>query len=214
MTGPGAAVRMTDGGRSISTDPAEGRDPLGPTGLPATVGCSPTSWEMTMSYLTPPARRIDPRGQRFGAGVSALILVAAFVLDQPWLAVLVGIDLAVSSAFGTRWFLPSRPWASIRRVLRLAPVELEHEYPPRFAQALGTTFLGLAAVAFVVVGTTLGWLLIGAVAALQTLLAVTGICIGCRLYFLRWWVPSLFAQIFRRSDERQRLAVPKLVRVD
>ena len=56
--------------------------------------------------------------------------------------------------------------------------------------------------------------LLTAVAALQTLLAVTGICVGCRLYFLRWWVPSLFAQLFRRSDARQRMVVPKLVRVD
>ena len=31
-----------------------------------------------MSILTPPARRIDPRAQRFGAGVSAAILAAAF----------------------------------------------------------------------------------------------------------------------------------------
>jgi hypothetical protein len=169
---------------------------------------------MTMSYLTPPARQIDPRGQRFGAGVSAIILAAAFLLGLPWLAVLVGIDLALSSAFGTRWFLPSRPWPTIRRVLRLGPVELEHEYPPRFAQALGATFLGLAAIAFLLGAGTLGWLLTGAVAALQTLLAVTGICVGCRLYFLRWWVPSLFAQLFRRSDARQRLVVPKLVRVD
>ncbi len=167
-----------------------------------------------MSHLTPPARQIDPRGQRFGAGVSAIVLAIAFLLDLPWLAVLVGVDLALSSAFGTRWFLPGRPWPAIRRILRLGPVELEHEYPPRFAQALGATFLGLATLAFVLGAAPLAWLLTAAVAALQTLLAVTGICVGCRLYFLRWWVPSLFAQLFRRSDSRQRLAVPKLIRVD
>jgi hypothetical protein len=38
------------------------------------------------------------------------------------------------------------------------------------------------------------------VAALQALLAATGICVGCRLYVLRWWVPSLFARLFRRTD--------------
>jgi hypothetical protein len=125
-----------------------------------------------------------------------------------------GVDLALSSALGTRWFLPGRPWPLVRRILRLGPTELEHEYPPRFAQALGATFLGLGTIAFLLGATTLGWLLTGAVAGLQTLLAVTGICIGCRLYFLRWWVPTRFALLFRRSDERQRIAVPKLVRVD
>ena len=33
-----------------------------------------------MSILTPPARRIDPRGQRFGAGISAAVLTAAWLV--------------------------------------------------------------------------------------------------------------------------------------
>ena len=33
--------------------------------------------------LTPPARRVDPRGQRFAAGLSAVILVLAFLADAP-----------------------------------------------------------------------------------------------------------------------------------
>jgi len=160
------------------------------------------------SVLNPPARQVDPRGQRFGAGLSAVVLVLAFGLSLPWLAVLVGLNLAISAAFGTRLFLPGRLWPVIRRTLRLGPVALEHEYPPRFAQALGATFIGLGAVAFVVGATPLGWLLAGAVAILQVLLAATGICVGCRLYVLRWWVPSLFARLFRRTD---RLVGPSIV---
>ena len=37
-------------------------------------------------------------------------------------------------------------------------------------------------------------------------LAATGICVGCRLYFLRWWVPSLFARLFGRAIRGQRRA--------
>jgi hypothetical protein len=166
------------------------------------------------SLLTPtPARSIDPRGQRFGAGVSAVVLVVAFLLNAPWLAVLVGANLAVSSFFGTRYFLPGRAWPFLKRTLRLGPTELEHEYPPRFAQALGATFLGLAGIGFLVGATPLGWLLVAAVAALQTLLAATGICVGCRLYFLRWYVPSLFARLFRRADALAPLEVPSIRRV-
>lgn len=150
--------------------------------------------------LTPPARLIDPRGQRFGAGVSALVLGAAYVLAEPWIAVLVGINLAVSAAFGTRLFLPGRPWPAVRRALRLGPTEPEHEYPPRFAQAMGATFLGLAGIAFLAGAVTLGWLLAAAVAALQVLLAATGICVGCRMYFLKWWVPAQFARAIRRTS--------------
>lgn len=154
-----------------------------------------------MSILTPPARHIDPRGQRFGAGVSAVVLLGALALNLPWLAVLVGINLGTSAAFGTRLFLPGRLWPTVRTGLRLGkPRELEHEYPPRFAQALGATVIALAAISFGGGLALLGWLLVLAVAALQTVLAVTGICIGCRLYFLRWWVPAQFARLFGRAD--------------
>jgi uncharacterized protein DUF4395 len=165
-----------------------------------------------VSILTPPARQIDPRGQRFGAGISAIVLGLALVLNLPWLAVLVGLNLAASSAFGTRLFLPGRFWPLVRSGLRLGrPAELEHEYPPRFAQALGATFLGIAAIAFVAGASLLGWLLVVAVGTLQTVLAVTGICIGCRLYFLRWWVPAFVARLFRRADTLVGVA-PLIVR--
>ncbi|MDP2349645.1 MAG: DUF4395 domain-containing protein [Chloroflexota bacterium] len=166
-----------------------------------------------MSLLTPPARSIDPRGQRFGAAVSAILLAAAFLLNVPWLAALVGLNLAVSAAFGTRMFLPGRAWPVIRATLRLGRIEPEHEYPPRFAQALGATFLGLAAVAFLLGAPIVGWVLTGAVVSLQTLLAVTGICIGCRLYFLRWWVPSLVARLFRRTDTLRLVEAPAINRI-
>jgi hypothetical protein len=167
------------------------------------------------ALLTPtPARFVDPRGQRFGAGVSAAVLVLAFLLNLPWLATLVGVNLVVSSLFGTRLFLPGRAWPFVRKALKLGPTELEHEYPPRFAQALGGTFLTLATVAFLLGATPVGWLLVGAVAALQTLLATTGICVGCRMYFLRWWVPSLFARLFRRSDQLRPMDVPAISRIN
>jgi hypothetical protein len=166
------------------------------------------------ALLTPsPARQIDPRGQRFGAGVSAAVLVAALALGFPLLAVLVGANLAVSAFFGTRLFLPGRAWPLIRHALSLGPAELEHEYPPRFAQAMGAVFIGLASIAFLVGLPLLGWLAVAAVGGLQTLLATTGICVGCRLYFLRWWVPSLFARLLRRTEAQPRLKVPGLERV-
>ena len=81
-------------------------------------------------------------------------------------------------------------------VARLGPTEPEHEYPPRFAQVLGSTALILSLVAFALGVPLLGWLFAFAVAALQSLLAITGYCLGCRLYFLRWWVPDLVTRIW------------------
>ena len=167
-----------------------------------------------MSLTPAPARTIDPRGQRFGAGVSAAVLALAFVLGLPWLVALVGLNLLVSAAFGTRFFLPGRLWPAVRSAFKLGPpAEPEHEYPPRFAQALGGVALAVASLAFLLGATTLGWVFTGAVIALQTLLAATGICIGCRLYFLRWFVPSLFAKLLRRADHFDDKDLPAIQRV-
>jgi hypothetical protein len=119
----------------------------------------------------------------------------------------------VASAFGTRLFLPGRAWPSIRAALGLGSAEPEHEYPPRFAQALGGIFIALGALAYGLGFTPVGWLLVGAVGGLQTLLAATGFCLGCRLYFLRWAVPASFARLFKRNDERLGIRVPQIQRV-
>ena len=90
--------------------------------------------------------------------------------------------------------------------------EPEHEFPPRFAQALGATFLGLATLAFLLGLPAVGWILTGAVGALQALLATTGICVGCRLYFLRWWIPDRFARLAGRSATGASRATMRLRR--
>ena len=52
---------------------------------------------------------------------------------------------------------------------------------------------------FVVGLAPLAWLVAAAVGTLQAVLAVTGYCLGCRLYFLRWWVPAQFQRLARRT---------------
>lgn len=165
------------------------------------------------SPLTPPARYIDPRGQRFGAGLSAALIAAAFATHQFWIASLVGLNLLIAAAFGTRLFLPGRPWRLIKTALRLGPAEPEHEYPPRFAQALGGIVATAGTVAFLVGAAPLGWAFVAAVAGLQSLLAVTGYCLGCRLYFLRWLVPSVFARLFGANDRLLKLPIQPLRQV-
>jgi hypothetical protein len=150
----------------------------------------------------PPARMIDPRGHRFGAGVSAVLLVGSFALDAPLVVAAVLASIGISAAFGLRWSVYGVAWRRIVRILRLGPTELEHEYPPRFAQTLGSVALVLSVVAFVLGAAAAAWVFALAVAGLQTLLAVTGYCLGCRLYFLRWWVPSFVTRLWSRGARR------------
>jgi hypothetical protein len=144
----------------------------------------------------PKARLIDPRGHRFGAGVSGLVLLVAFILNAPILVAAALLSIGVSAAFGLRWSIYGAIWRRIARTLLLPPTAPEHEYPPRFAQTLGSVALIASLIAFVAGAAPAGWLLAFAVAGLQTLLATTGYCLGCRLYFLRWWVPDLVTRIW------------------
>ena len=127
-----------------------------------------------------------------------VILGIAFLVNAPIIVVGIFLALGVSAWFGTRYSILGRPWPFVRRALRLGPPhELESEFPPRFAQALGALALGLATIAFLVGLPVVGWVLTAGVAALQFTLAATGYCLGCRLYFLRWYAPSLFARLAR-----------------
>jgi uncharacterized protein DUF4395 len=150
----------------------------------------------------PKARMIDPRGHRFGAGLSAGLLVVAVVANAPILVAVALASIGISAAFGLRWSIYGAIWRRIARALSLPPTTPEHEYPPRFAQTLGSVALILSLAAFGLGAATLGWVFALAVAGLQTLLAVTGYCLGCRLYFLRWWVPDLLTRIWTRGATR------------
>lgn len=159
----------------------------------------PSAVPANASAGLPPARMIDPRGHRFGAATSALILLGSFATGWVPGVALVLLSIGVSAALGLRWSIYGAIWRRIVRLARLGPTEPEHEYPPRFAQTLGSVALIASLLAFAVGATPLGWLFALAVAGLQALLGVTGYCLGCRLYFLRWWVPSLVTRFWTRG---------------
>ena len=150
----------------------------------------------------PPAGKIDPRGHRFGAASSAVLLIASFVTGWAPGVLLALLSIGTSAAFGLRYSIYGAIWRRIVKVARLGKVEPEHEYPPRFAQTLGSTVLIVSLIAFAAGAPTIGWVLALAVAGLQGVLAVTGYCLGCRLYFLRWWIPSVVTSIWTRGASR------------
>jgi len=164
--------------------------------MTATTATGPDS----SSAASDEGRMIDPRGHRFGAALSVVILAVGFLADLPIVVAFLALALGASAIFGTRYSILGRPWPYVRKALRIAPPEeLEHEYPPRFAQALGFIGFSLSAVFFVVGFVTLGWIVAAAVGALQAVLAVSGYCLGCRMYFLKWWVPAQFQKLARKT---------------
>jgi hypothetical protein len=157
---------------------------------------------MPAKSISPPTtRQIDPRSHRFGAALSVVVLVLGFVIQVPLVVPAVALALGASALFGTRYSILGRPWPILRKVLRIGrPAELESEFPPRFAQLLGTVGLTFATLLFVLGFGILGWLVAGLVAALQLVLAATGYCLGCRLYGLRWYAPRLFDRLVAVSS--------------
>lgn len=134
------------------------------------------------------SRMIDVRGPRFGAAITATVLAAALILQG-----IVGVALVVVQAI--QFLLggvlgPSRaPYGRLFQLVRERaglgpPPELEPEEPPRFSQRVGLTMALAALVAFAAGTTVLGWILVGIVLAVASLLALTGLCVGCEMYLL------------------------------
>ncbi len=131
---------------------------------------------------------VDPRGQRFAAALTSVVLVAALLtVPGP-----VGIALLAVQAvlFGTAVALGVHrtPAAAVYRSLvrpRLGPpAQLEDPRPPRFAQGVGLGFALVALAGFVLGADLLGYVAIGFALVAALLNATIGLCLGCEVYLI------------------------------
>lgn len=133
---------------------------------------------------------IDVRGPRFGAAITMTVLAVALVVQGSvgvGLVALQWLVFAVATVAGLAW----SPYGTIFRIVKRRfdlgpPPATEPEGPPRFAQACGLAVTTIALLAFALGGTgsLVGWIAVGIVLALSTLLALTGVCVGCELYLV------------------------------
>ena len=150
---------------------------------------------------TPPAGSVDPRGPRFAASVTAVLLLAAVGLGlsapvpaesaaarltQPGFLLLAVI--AALFAWSAARGIGSGPWAVVfRRLVRpriAPPSEWEDARPPRFAQLIGLIVTG-AGVALHLAGVPGAVPIAAAIAFLAAFLNATfGLCLGCELHLL------------------------------
>jgi uncharacterized protein DUF4395 len=127
---------------------------------------------------------IDPRGPRFGAFITSLVLAVVLVTGSVWLLAAQALVFAAGSAFGLRY----APYGWLYRRLvrpRLGPPsELEPEAPPRFAQTVGLAFAVVGVAGYAAGLTWLGAAATAAALAAALLNAVFGFCLGCEMYLL------------------------------
>jgi hypothetical protein len=140
-----------------------------------------------MSEKTATGTRIDPRGPRFGAAVSATILAAAVLAGGGLVGtVLLAVAAALFAVGIVRGVSRSVQGWAFRRWVRprlAAPAELEDAAPPRFAQGVGLavslTGLALSPALPSAVPVAAAFALVAAF-----LNAAFGFCLGCEMYLL------------------------------
>ena len=143
----------------------------------------------TTDTVAPAARsRIDPRGPRFAATLTTLVLAAALLLAPSAATVtLLAVQLVVF-AIGAVGGVQRTPYSWLFRTLlrpRLGkPAELEDAAPPQFAQAVGLVFAVVALLGYVAGVDLLGAVATGFALAAAFLNATFGFCLGCEVYLL------------------------------
>jgi hypothetical protein len=129
--------------------------------------------------------QIDPRGPRFGAAITTVVLAVALVLGPTNGLVLVALQ-ALVFACGAVLGLRFAPYGALyRRLLRPRlgpPSELEDERPPRFAQGVGLVFALVALFAGLVGLDPIFYAAVGMALAAAFLNAAFNFCLGCEMY--------------------------------
>ena len=129
--------------------------------------------------------QIDPRGPRFGATVSSLVLIAAIVLISTPVGVVLVAWQTVVFGLGAIVGLHAQPYGALYRAVvqpRLPrPTELEDAAGPRFAQGVGFVMLALALVCVLVGFTLVATILLSLALAAAFLNAAFGFCLGCEM---------------------------------
>ena len=127
---------------------------------------------------------IDPRGPRFGAAITTVVLAVVLVTSSVWLLAAQALVFAAGSAFGLRYAPYGWLYRRLVRPRLRPPTELEAEAPPRFAQTVGLAFAAVGVAGYAAGLTWLGATATAFALAAALLNAVFGFCLGCEMYLL------------------------------
>ncbi len=129
---------------------------------------------------------IDPRGTRFTAAITVLVLAAVIVTTPSPIATVVLSLQTLVFAMGAILGPSAQPYGWIFRWLvkpRLsAPKEMEDALPPQFAQGVGLLFSLIALVSAMFAWPLGVWIFAGFALFAAALNAVFGFCLGCEIY--------------------------------
>jgi hypothetical protein len=131
-----------------------------------------------------PHPKVDPRGLRFAAGVTTVLLALTLVTGSAWPLAVQAVVFAISVAFGVR----ASPYGVVfKRLVRPRlgpPAELEDAAPPRFAQLVGLVFAVAGLTGYLTGATVLGVAATAFALVAAFVNAAVGLCLGCEAYLL------------------------------
>jgi len=134
------------------------------------------------------SQQIDPRGPRFGAAITTVVLAVSLLVAPSTLATTLLTIQTVVFAMGAFIGLPAQPYGKIfAKFIRprlAAPNELEDVAPPQFAQLVGFGFAIVAWVALLTHVLVVAQVAIGFALAAAFLNAAFGFCLGCEMYLI------------------------------
>jgi len=130
------------------------------------------------------AAGIDPRGPRFGAALTTVVLAIALLTGSVWVLAGQALLFAAGSLLGVRRSPYGYLFTRLVRPRLRPPAELEDPAPPRFAQTVGLIVTG-AGLIVAVAGVHSAVEVSAALALVAAFLnAAFGLCLGCELYLL------------------------------
>lgn len=140
-----------------------------------------------------------PRANQTVVGLVSLLAVATGWWPLLWL---VAAQLAIGLTFGRRYCLACLLYFEVIQP-RIGEGPIEDSRPPRFANIVGTVFLGGASLAYGLGAPLVGSILGLMVAALALLAATTGLCVGCEMYKIGARLRGIGHRQFDRVDLAQ-----------
>lgn len=145
--------------------------------------------ERMTSALVPDARTtVDPRGPRFGASITVIVLAAALITAGSTVGLVLIAWQTLVFGLGAFVGLYAQPYGVVFRKLicpRLTPpTELEDAAPPRFAQLVGFAFLAIALVATLIGASAVAVIAIALALGAAFLNAAFNFCLGCEMYLI------------------------------
>ncbi|MBB4934158.1 hypothetical protein F4561_004978 [Lipingzhangella halophila] len=128
--------------------------------------------------------QVDPRGQRFAAAVSALVLAVVLASGSAMLLAAQGLVFAVAAVAGVRYSPYGLLYAIHVRPKLGPPRELADAAPLRFAQGVGLAFVVVGLVGYLFAGVWFGGVPTALAFLVAFLNAAFGLCPGCEMYVL------------------------------